>query len=99
MIWAYWHFFTITLNYYSSQPILTAEASLHSDSRSMSEFLIAVWISDWALLLWSLYSAWIHECTAFYNCLAARIEDTTLNSSAVVLLVITEIFSLALVTW
>jgi hypothetical protein len=32
--WVYWHFYTITLNYYSSQSILTAEASLHSASRS-----------------------------------------------------------------
>jgi hypothetical protein len=32
--WVYWHFFTITINYYSSQSILTDEASLHSASRS-----------------------------------------------------------------
>jgi hypothetical protein len=32
--WVYWHFFTITINYYSLQSILTAEASLHSASRS-----------------------------------------------------------------
>jgi hypothetical protein len=31
--WIYWHFFKITINYYSSHTILTAEASLHSDSR------------------------------------------------------------------
>jgi hypothetical protein len=31
--WIYWHFFAITINYYSSQTILTAEASLHSVSR------------------------------------------------------------------
>jgi hypothetical protein len=35
--WAYWHFFTITVNYYSSQLILTAEASLHSASRSKTD--------------------------------------------------------------
>jgi hypothetical protein len=28
--WVYWHFFTITINYYSA--ILTAEASVHSAS-------------------------------------------------------------------
>jgi hypothetical protein len=32
--WIYWHFFTVTIIYYSSQLILTAEASLHSASRS-----------------------------------------------------------------
>jgi hypothetical protein len=32
--WIYWHFFTITINYYSSYSILTAEASLQSASRS-----------------------------------------------------------------
>jgi hypothetical protein len=28
--WIYWHFFTITVSYYSPQLILTAEAPLHS---------------------------------------------------------------------
>jgi hypothetical protein len=32
--WVYWHFFTITINYYSSQSILTAEATLHPAPRS-----------------------------------------------------------------
>jgi hypothetical protein len=32
--WIYWHFLTITINYYCSQSILTAEASLHSVSHS-----------------------------------------------------------------
>jgi hypothetical protein len=36
--WVYWHFFTITINYYSSESILTAEASLHSASRSMTAY-------------------------------------------------------------
>jgi hypothetical protein len=27
--WIYWHFFTITINYYRSQTILATEASLH----------------------------------------------------------------------
>jgi hypothetical protein len=28
--WVYWRFFPITINYYSSQSILTTEATLHS---------------------------------------------------------------------
>jgi hypothetical protein len=37
--WVYWHFFTITINYYSSQSIfsLTAEVSFHSASRSTTD--------------------------------------------------------------
>jgi hypothetical protein len=35
--WVYYHFFTITINYYSSQSILTAEASLQSASRSTTD--------------------------------------------------------------
>jgi hypothetical protein len=35
--WVYWHFFTLTINYYSSQSILTPEASLHSASRSTTD--------------------------------------------------------------
>jgi hypothetical protein len=34
--WVYWHFFTVTTNYYTSQLILIAEASLHSASPYMS---------------------------------------------------------------
>jgi hypothetical protein len=34
--WIYWQFFTITVTYYSSQSVLTAEASLHFASRSMT---------------------------------------------------------------
>jgi hypothetical protein len=33
----YWHFFTMTINYYSSQLILTTEGSLHSTSRSTTD--------------------------------------------------------------
>jgi hypothetical protein len=36
--WIYWYFFTITINYYSSKSVLTAEASLYSASPSTSLF-------------------------------------------------------------
>jgi hypothetical protein len=35
--WIYCHFFTITTNYYSSQSMLTIDASLHSASRSTTD--------------------------------------------------------------
>jgi hypothetical protein len=34
--WVYWHFFTVTINYYSSHTILTVEVPLHSASHSMT---------------------------------------------------------------
>jgi hypothetical protein len=47
--WIYWHFCTITINYYSSESISIVEASLHSDShctidcKRPSLSLIKVW--------------------------------------------------------
>jgi hypothetical protein len=44
--WLYRHFFIITINYYCSQSILTAEASLHSASRSTTpanDLLCPLW--------------------------------------------------------
>jgi hypothetical protein len=35
--WVYWHYFTITVTYYSSQSILTVEASIHSVFRSTTD--------------------------------------------------------------
>jgi hypothetical protein len=55
--WVYWHFFTVTINYYSSHTILTAEASLRSASRSTADLNDMSHesprrISDWSLLKW-----------------------------------------------
>jgi hypothetical protein len=51
--WVYWHLFTVTVNYYSSQQISNAEVSIHSSSRSATD----------SASLESLISTWIHEST------------------------------------
>jgi hypothetical protein len=81
--WVYCHFCTITVDYNRSHiELLLNDVCLENASL----------ISDWSLLRpWSLYSTWIHESNTFYNFHAARIEDNTLNSSSVVVLVATGI--------
>jgi hypothetical protein len=73
--WVYWHFFTIAINYYSSQSILTAESSLHSASRSTTA-LNDICLTN--LSEESLYSSFgfsthfeFLKSTAFNKCLAA----------------------------
>jgi hypothetical protein len=68
--WVYWHFFTITLNYNSSNIELLHDVCLG-------------WISNWFLTNFWLIS--IHEWTPFYNYHAAEIEVTMSNSSSVLL--------------
>jgi hypothetical protein len=66
--WMYWHFFTITVNYNSSHIEL---------------LLKAVCLANLSLSRTDLYCSRIQECTAFYNCHAAGIDVTMLNSSSV----------------
>jgi hypothetical protein len=77
--WIYWHFFTITVDYNSSH--------------------IELLLNDVCLTnlthLELISTTRIHESAAFYNFHAARMEDTTLNSSSVVLLVVVGVLCLA----
>jgi hypothetical protein len=69
--WIYWLFFTITVDYNSSH------IELLLNDFCLTNLLL---LSECRTDLYSLELSRIHECTAFYNCHAARIEDSTSNS-------------------
>jgi hypothetical protein len=70
--WVYWHFFAVTINFYSSH------IELVPNNICMT---ILSLISHYSRT--DLYNSLIHESTAFYNCHVVRIDATLSNTSSV----------------
>jgi hypothetical protein len=65
--WVYWQFFTITINYYSSQLISNADSSLLSASPSTNLSL-----SDWLVWVRSSLSLMLQPTVSWWVCLGIK---------------------------